>query len=90
MTEVSNKYALSTPPRPPLPFYWNTQTVSEKGYKEVSTMLYELGVVEADLELLETEDDGDSKADWPMWPLKIAADGSVVLELHDLTQSTAL
>lgn len=53
-------------------------------------MLYELGVVEADLALLETEDDGDSKADWPMWPLKMAANGNFVVELHDLTQSTAL
>lgn len=52
-------------------------------------MLYELGVVEEDKALLETED-GDSEADWPTWPVKIAADGSVVLELHDLTQSTAL
>ncbi|CAM9275810.1 unnamed protein product [Ectocarpus sp. 8 AP-2014] len=65
-------------------------TVAEQGYKEVSTMLYELGVVDADRALLETEGNGDGDGEWPKWPLKVGRTGGVILELHELTQSIAL
>ncbi|CAN0232461.1 unnamed protein product [Ectocarpus sp. 12 AP-2014] len=65
-------------------------TVAEQGYKEVSTMLYELGVVDADRALLETEGNGDGDVEWPKWPLKVGRTGGAILELHDLTQSIAL
>ncbi|CAN0017357.1 unnamed protein product [Scytosiphon promiscuus] len=76
-------------------------TVAEQGFREVSTMLYELGVVEAkktvakqqQQTLLEREGSGGSVAgavEWPGWPLRVFAKGALVLELHDLTLSTAL
>ncbi|CAN0142517.1 unnamed protein product, partial [Ectocarpus fasciculatus] len=65
-------------------------TVAEQGYKEVSTMLYELGVVEADRALLETDGCGDGQGEWPNWPLTVGRKGGAILELHDLTQSIAL
>lgn len=76
--------------------------MADQGYPDVSTMLYELGVVEADRAALETEDnstgtsntgsnkDGQVAIPWPMWPLKVGANGSAILELHDLTLSVAL
>ena len=70
-------------------------------------MLYELGVVDADRALLETDESstfngtksgngsslkGGMNVDisWPMWPLKVGATGTAILELHDLTLSIAL
>ncbi|CAM9385713.1 unnamed protein product [Hapterophycus canaliculatus] len=76
-------------------------TVSEQGFWEASTMLYELGVVEADptvasrqrQALLEREGSAGAfggAVEWPRWPLRVFAKGALVLELHDLTLSTAL
>lgn len=57
-------------------------------------MLYELGVVEADGAFLEAEDssnkDGQVVIPWPTWPLSVGANGSAILELHDLPLSVAL
>ncbi len=67
-------------------------------------MLYELGVVEADQALLETDESSSTSAStnsrvgggqqvdipWPMWPLKVGTKGTAILELHDLTLSIAL
>lgn len=61
-------------------------------------MLYELGVVEADQTaadqqqqaLLERDGSGGGAVGWPRWPLRVFAKGALVLELHDLTLSTAL
>lgn len=58
--------------------------MSEQGHKEVGTMLYEMGVVDADKDSFEV----DSKDGYDMmWPLN--AEGKV-LELHNLTVTTAL
>lgn len=73
--------------------------MTDEGHSEASTMLYELGVVEADRAFLETEDstttttsneDGQGVILWPTWPLTVGASGSAFLELHDLTLSIAL
>lgn len=53
-------------------------------------MLYELGVVDADRALLETEGNGDGHVEWPNWPLMVGRNGGAILELHELTQSIAL
>lgn len=58
--------------------------MAEHGYAEVGTMLYELGVVEGDKELLEVDDKDGYDMDWPLKA------GTRLLELHNLTETTAL
>lgn len=66
------------------PLYPVFKTLSEQhGLVEVATMLYEQWVVEGDKNLLEA---GDYDMNWPMHPVG----KSFKLELHNLTESTAL